>query len=105
MRNNKAIAFLIMLGFSKVGFSDDAIQLRNRESFLIAPMIEGIDMCEEAIQEGINNGNKAIEYCHNKGFYNTERLKKLLNTFEPQGVDGKVVIGYTYGVSLLGYIQ
>ena len=104
MKSYKIITtLLIILYFYEVGFTaHEPVQLRNREPFLIAPMIEGIDMCEEAIQKNIRNSTLALKYCSENKFYNTQRLSNLLDSFEPQRLKGNVIVGYTYGVSLLG---
>jgi hypothetical protein len=93
-----------LLGVSSLSSANN---LRDRATpFLIAPMIEAIDLCKEALEAGIEGSGDALAYCHKNGFYNTRRLNDVLDKFEPKGAKGKVIVGYTYGVSLMGlYIK
>ena len=76
---------------------------RTNEPFLIAPMIEGINYCDEPKYfVGVNKEAPRYQYCTDNGFSMVKPLKELLMNLEPKGAAGKVQVGYTYGISLLG---
>ncbi|UZE95126.1 beta-galactosidase [Alkalimarinus alittae] len=76
---------------------------RINEPLLIAPMIEGIHYCD-APQHlvGVNKETPHYKYCANNEFSMIKQLKDLLNSLEPNGPEGKVQVGYTYGIAVLG---
>lgn len=69
--------------------------------FLIAPMIEGIGYCEAGA--GGANVPAALAACAGLKNPSGSLLRAALNRLEPGGAAGKVQVGYTAGVNLLGY--
>ncbi|WP_191602230.1 beta-galactosidase [Marinomonas algicola] len=69
---------------------------REEQPYLIAPMIEGLHYCEQAIQT--DHASPNYQYCQERNFSMTAELSDLLSTLEPGGATGQVQVGYTYGI-------
>lgn len=69
--------------------------------FIIAPMIEGLGYCEA----GATSANVPAAYaaCADQKNPSGHLLETALNRLEPGGAAGKVQVGYTMGINLLGY--
>lgn len=88
----------------KTGFENRTPTLnRIKDPLLIAPMIEGIHYCD-APQDfvGINKETPHYKYCADNKFSMIKQLKDLLNNLEPNGPEGNIQVGYTYGIAVLG---
>ena len=69
--------------------------------FIIAPMIEGIGYCEAGA--GSVNVPAAFLACAANKNPSGALVQAALNRLEPGGAQGKVQVGYTAGINLLGY--
>lgn len=69
--------------------------------FVIAPMIEGVGYCAAGAKS--SSVPQALALCANQDNPSAGLLQETLNRLEPGGASGKVQIGYTIGINLLGY--
>ena len=70
--------------------------------FLIAPAVEGVLLCDEAVADvQIASMNAALALCRQRKSHGAAALKRLLDTLEPGGPQGQVQVGYTLTVQLL----
>lgn len=73
-----------------------------RAPFIIAPTIEGLEICDEAAQDlAIQALEKVVADCQQRKAHGAAALKRLLDTLEPGGPQGKVQVGYTATLELL----
>lgn len=95
-----ALAFV----FSSASKLSESSSLPDRKPFFITPMLEGIFLCEEAINHNprFTSVNEASEWCISKGYNSASLVKRKLDLIEPGGPEGKVQIGYEAGIDLLG---
>ena len=73
-----------------------------RVPFIIAPTVEGLVVCDEAAQNlAILTLEKVVADCQKRKAHGAAALKRLLDTLEPGGPQGKVQVGYTATLELL----
>lgn len=73
-----------------------------RTPFLIAPTVEGVLLCDEAVANlQIASMNAALALCRQHKSNGAAALTRLLDTLEPGGPQGPVQVGYTLTVQLL----
>ncbi len=69
--------------------------------FVIAPMIEGIGYCAAGAKAG--SIPAALAVCTSEKNPSGPLLQETLNRLEPGGAKGKVQVGYTVGINLMGF--
>jgi len=75
---------------------------RAKDPLVIAPMIEGLDYCDDVLLHGKSTTfAHRYELCEKHNFSLVPQLQQALSVLEPQGPQGSVKVGYTYVVSLL----
>lgn len=80
--------------------------LPERSTFYIAPVIEGLEGCMAAQRsQQARAGMSPNSYCGKLKFDPQAALTKLLNDFETGGAAGKVQVGYTATIQLLGLYE
>ncbi|MWP62877.1 beta-galactosidase [Gilliamella sp. Pas-s25] len=73
---------------------------------LIAPMINGLGVCESAINKGISDSNEALSYCESINETSASLIEKKLSLFGNQkSIDGKFQVGYVLSFPLLSYVD
>ena len=74
-----------------------------RSPLVVAPVIEGLQMCDEAAQDSrFANVYEAEAQCRRLKVGGTAALNRLLDTLEPGGPKGQVQVGFTATLQLLG---
>ena len=75
----------------------------SRPPFIIAPTVEGMLLCDEAVaQPQIRSIDEAYTYCRQRKLDGAPALSRLLDKLEPGGPRGTVQVGYTATLQLLG---
>ncbi len=75
----------------------------NRSSFWLTPHIEGLDVCDAALADvSLNTMAKVRRVCEGLGGSSAQSLRGALDALEPGGAHGKVQVGYTLTLPLLG---
>ncbi|GIP39974.1 hypothetical protein J31TS4_32540 [Paenibacillus sp. J31TS4] len=94
---------LITLSCSHAPTNSLSKGLPNRQPFLITPLVDGINYCEEATnhEPAFETESEATIWCKANGYNGASLLSKTLDKFEPGGARGKVQVGYEIGISLL----
>ena len=83
-------------------FTSAQTPLPPRAPFLIAPTVEGVLLCDEAVADPqILRMDAALALCRQKKKNGAPALTRLLDTLEPGGPQGQVQVGYTLTVQLL----
>lgn len=73
---------------------------------LIAPTVEGAQLCDQAIKDPkIINLDAAYALCRKRGANGAPAVRRLLDTLEPGGASGRVQVGYTLTLQLLALYQ
>lgn len=73
-----------------------------RPPLIVAPTVEGLLLCDEAATDTrITSINAAYDFCRQRKLGGAAALKRLLDTLEPGGPEGKVQVGYTATLELL----
>lgn len=73
-----------------------------RAPFLIAPTVEGVLLCDEAVADPkVVSMGAALALCRQRNSNGAAALTRLLDTLEPGGPKGQVQVGYTLTVQLL----
>lgn len=71
---------------------------------MISPMVDGLDVCPSALEQGITSQSVAAEYCLEVNETAAELLESKLAEFGPEiSPDGKFSMGYTLPFPLLSY--
>ena len=91
-----AIVFFISTGH---WFSANAISA----PFVIAPMIEGVGFCLRGL--GTASVPEAMAACASEPNPSAALIQAQLNKLEPGGASGRVQVGYTVGINLMGYLR
>lgn len=74
--------------------------------FIVAPTIEGMLACDEAAKDPrITDLAQAQTACRTQRAVGSAAVKRLLDTLEPGGPRGRVQVGYTLTVPLLGLYE
>lgn len=77
-----------------------------RMPFVIAPTIEGTQLCDEAMaDQSIKSLDVAYALCRKRNLDGAAAVSRLLDTLEPGGPQGQVQVGYTATLQLLGLYQ
>ncbi len=77
--------------------------LPDRSTFYIAPVVEGLVECLGAARySGYKKFFNSDSRCVQQDFHTAAALSKLLDSIEPGGAAGKVQLGYTATIPLLG---
>lgn len=77
-----------------------------RVPFIIAPTIEGSQLCDEATaDQRIRSLDMAYALCRKRNLDGAAAVSRLLDTLEPGGPQGQVQVGYTATLQLLGLYQ
>lgn len=71
--------------------------------FIIAPMIEGLGYCAAGVKSASIPAAMAV--CASSKNPSGPLIQAALNRLEPGGAAGKVQVGYTVGINLLGFEQ
>jgi hypothetical protein len=75
----------------------------SRPPFIIAPTVEGMLLCDEAVaQPQMRSIDEAYTYCRRRKLDGAPALSRLLDRLEPGGPRGAVQVGYTATLQLLG---
>jgi hypothetical protein len=75
----------------------------SRPPFIIAPTVEGMLLCDEAVaQPQMRSIDEAYTYCRQRKLDGAPALSRLLDRLEPGGPRGAVQVGYTATLQLLG---
>ncbi|PVY90402.1 hypothetical protein C8C95_1231 [Acidovorax sp. 99] len=75
----------------------------SRPPFVIAPTVEGIFLCDEAVaQPQVRSADEAYAYCRQHKLDGAPAVSRLLDKLEPGGPQGAVQVGYTATLQLLG---
>ena len=81
-------------GFTAV--AESAGQELTKEPLVIAPIVEGIHLCDEAASnKSITSLADAYALCRKSKLDGASAVNRLLNTLEPGGPKGAVQVGYT----------
>lgn len=73
-----------------------------RAPFLIAPTVEGLLLCDQAVAAPqVSSMHAALALCRQHKNNSAAALTRLLDTLEPGGPQGQVQVGYTLTVQLL----
>jgi hypothetical protein len=98
---------LAVIGFTLVttafnANAQSAAQEVGRAPLIIAPTVEGILLCDEAVaQKNIRSMEDAYAYCRQRKLDGSAALTRLLDRLEPGGPKGAVQVGYTATLQLL----
>lgn len=99
---------LRMIGFALVAiafFSANAqtpSQAPPRPPLLIAPTVEGMLLCDEAVaQPTVRSMDEASAFCRQRKLDGSAAVSRLLDRLEPGGPKGAVQVGYTATLQLL----
>jgi len=75
----------------------------SRPPFVIAPTVEGMFLCDEAVaQPQVRSIDEAYAYCRERKLDGAPAISRLLDKLEPGGPQGAVQVGYTATLQLLG---
>ncbi len=75
---------------------------RSDKPLLIAPMIEGLNFCNRVFNSTmLEEGSPHVKFCEERQYNLISELQALLFSLEPEGAQGNIQVGYTYGVPLL----
>jgi hypothetical protein len=75
----------------------------SRPPFVIAPTVEGMFLCDEAVaQPQVRSIDEAYAYCRQRKLDGAPAVSRLLDKLEPGGPQGTVQVGYTATLQLLG---
>lgn len=75
----------------------------SRPPFVIAPTVEGMFLCDEAVaQPQVRSIDEAYAYCRQRKLDGAPAVSRLLDKLEPGGPQGAVQVGYTATLQLLG---
>ena len=97
------VAALICLSFVASLVHAQPAMNHQRQPFVIAPTVEGLLLCDEAVADArITDISAAYADCRRRKLDGAQALTRLLDTLEPGGPKGDVQIGYTVTVQLLG---
>lgn len=97
----KAAALIFFWGVPLVALAQNTAA--TRPPMIVAPVIEGLHLCDEAAQDNaIVNVYDAESRCRQLKLSGAAALNRLLDTLEPGGPMGKVQVGYTATLQLLG---
>ena len=93
---------LLLAPLAALAQSAPVPELPPRAPFLIAPTVEGLLLCDEALADPqILTMDAALALCRQKKKNGAPALTRLLDTLEPGGPQGQVQLGYTLNVQLL----
>ncbi len=93
---------LLLAPLAALAQSTPVPELPPRAPFLIAPTVEGLLLCDEALADPqILRMDAALALCRQKKKNGTPALTRLLDRLEPGGPQGQVQLGYTLTVQLL----
>ena len=95
------IKYLLASGWVLASVPAWALQAPTVAPFVIAPMFEGVGYC--AAGAGSPNLTAAYAACVSAKNPSGLLIQAALDRLEPGGAAGKVQVGYTVGVNLLGY--
>lgn len=97
------LAFLIVNGIPAHAQQPMPIQ---RTPMVIAPTVEGIYLCDEAVADAsVKDIDAAYAYCSQRKRNGSAAIARLLDTLEPGGAKGSVQVGYTATLQLLSIYQ
>ena len=100
---------VILLIAALSGFTaaaESAGQELRKEPLVIAPIVEGINLCDEAASnKSITSLADAYALCRKSKLDGASAVNRLLNTLEPGGPKGAVQVGYTATLQLLALYQ
>lgn len=71
--------------------------------FVIAPMIEGVEFCPRGTSSATIS--EAMAVCAKEANPSAALIRVELDKLEPGGPTGRVQIGYTVGINLMGYLR
>lgn len=104
MKKIKFISLAMATAFPLLGSAQ--MPLPERSTFYIAPVIEGLAICLSAQRsEQVRKGIAPNSHCGKYKFDSPAMLTHLLNDFEAGGAAGKVQVGYTATIPLLGLYE
>ena len=93
---------LLLAPLAALAQSTPVPELPARAPFLIAPTVEGLLLCDEALADPqILRMDAALALCRQKKKNGAPALTRLLDRLEPGGPQGQVQLGYTLTVQLL----
>jgi hypothetical protein len=98
-----ALAFLVVSGMPVQAQQSMPIQ---RAPMVIAPTVEGMYLCDEAVADArVKDIDAAYAYCNQRKRNGSAAISRLLDTLEPGGAKGSVQVGYTATLQLLSIYQ
>ena len=98
-----ALAFLIANGIPAHAQQPMPIQ---RTPMVIAPTVEGMYLCDEAVADAsVKDIDAAYAYCNQRKRNGSAAISRLLDRLEPGGAKGSVQVGYTATLQLLSIYQ
>ncbi len=98
-----ALNLVGLVMFATANFSQAGTAARpSDQPLIIAPTVEGIYLCDEAVADKkIRTLKEAYAFCRKRGMDGATAVTRLLDTLEPGGPKGSVQIGYTATLQLL----
>lgn len=94
---------IALLGSLCIAQSSTAQTSGPRKPLVVAPVIEGLQMCDEAERDKhITTANEAEARCRQRKTPGSAALNRVLDTLEPGGPKGQVQVGFTATLQLLG---